>query len=93
MNEEKCVCCADTIPEGRQVCPNCHTKEPKIEKLKPCPFCKEIWLFVSDGDYYSGYESFGYRLNCRCGFAWKAITWKNAEKEAIEAWNKRAKTK
>jgi hypothetical protein len=22
-NEEKCVACGETIPEGRQVCPNC----------------------------------------------------------------------
>lgn len=23
MTAEFCVCCGDTIPEGRQVCPNC----------------------------------------------------------------------
>lgn len=26
MNEEKCVCCGTTIPEGRQVCPQCEEK-------------------------------------------------------------------
>ena len=23
LNEETCVCCGDTIPEGRQICPHC----------------------------------------------------------------------
>ena len=68
---------------------NTEKEKTAIERLKPCPFCKDIWLFVSDGDYYSGYESFGYRVNCQCGFAWKAITWKKTKKEAIEAWNRR----
>lgn len=26
MNEERCVCCGEIIPEGRQVCPNCENK-------------------------------------------------------------------
>lgn len=43
------------------------------EKQKNCPFCDDIWIYVSDGDYYSGYEAFGYRVGCRCGFAWKTI--------------------
>ena len=31
------------------------------DKLKPCPKCNKSWLYVSDGDYYSDYESNGYR--------------------------------
>lgn len=23
MNEDRCVCCGEIIPEGRMVCPNC----------------------------------------------------------------------
>lgn len=26
-NENTCVCCGETIPEGRQVCPKCENKE------------------------------------------------------------------
>jgi hypothetical protein len=26
-NADRCVCCGEIIPEGRQVCPGCETKE------------------------------------------------------------------
>lgn len=26
MNENKCTCCGEPIPEGRQVCPACEEK-------------------------------------------------------------------
>lgn len=29
MMEDKCVCCGEVIPEGRQVCPQCETKARK----------------------------------------------------------------
>lgn len=35
MNEDRCICCGEIIPEGRMVCPNClltvkeDTKEEK----------------------------------------------------------------
>ena len=57
-------------------------------ELKPCPYCKNSWLYASDGGYTSGYESKGYRVECLCGFAWKSIGWQKTEKEAIEAWNR-----
>ena len=56
-------------------------------KLKPCPRCGDISLYVSDGDYYSGYESLGYRVSCLCHYAWNAITWCDTEEEAIAKWN------
>lgn len=59
------------------------------QELKPCPHCKTSWLFVSDGDYYSGYESYGFRVNCQCGYAWEAIQWQPTEDKAIEEWNRR----
>lgn len=59
-------------------------------KLKPCPRCKTSWFYVSKGDYCSGYEAFGCRVDCLCGFAWKAISWQKTEEEAVEAWNRRA---
>lgn len=58
-----------------------------MNKLKVCPFCNDVDLYVSDGDYYSGYEAKGYRISCRCGFAWKAISWCETKEDAIEKWN------
>ena len=28
-NENRCVCCGEIIPEGRQVCPNCENEVRK----------------------------------------------------------------
>ena len=63
-------------------------KNADYPKLKPCPYCGDIWLYVSDGDYYSGYEAYGYRVECQCGFAWNAISWCNTREQAINEWNK-----
>ena len=57
-----------------------------MEILK-CPYCNDAWLYVSDGGYTSGYESKGYKIECRCGFAWKNIDWKPTREEAIKIWN------
>ena len=53
-----------------------------------CPYCKDACLYVSDGDYYSGYESRGYRISCNCGHAWKTVPWCNTKEEAIKIWDK-----
>lgn len=31
--EERCICCGEIIPEGRQVCPNCEEKGGGDESL------------------------------------------------------------
>lgn len=31
---ERCVCCGEIIPEGRQVCPNCEKRVQKPQKVK-----------------------------------------------------------
>lgn len=31
---ERCVCCGEIIPEGRQVCPNCENKAKQPQKVK-----------------------------------------------------------
>ena len=46
-------------------------------------------MYVSDGDYYSGYESYGYRVECRCRWAWKQIGWQKTREEAVEKWNRK----
>ena len=28
MNTERCICCGDIIPEGRQICPKCEKHLP-----------------------------------------------------------------
>lgn len=61
------------------------------EKLKPCPCCKESWLYSSTGDYSSGYESLGYRVNCKCGYAWFNTKFCKTKREAMESWNRRIK--
>ena len=63
------------------------TERANTSRLKPCPYCKDSWLYVSDGDYGSGYESKGYRVECQCGFAWKSMGWKKNKEEAIKEWN------
>lgn len=57
-------------------------------KIKLCPHCDEAELYVSDGGYSSGYENNGYRISCKCGFAWKKINWEKTKEEAIKKWNK-----
>lgn len=63
------------------------TERANASRLKPCPYCKESWLYVSDGGYTSGYESKGFRVSCKCGFAWKSIEWQKTKEEAIKKWN------
>jgi predicted amidophosphoribosyltransferase len=36
--EDKCICCDNIIPEGRQVCPNCE-KDIDSANKKYCPEC------------------------------------------------------
>lgn len=59
-----------------------------MEKLKPCPRCQTAWLYASTGDYYSGYESYGYKVKCECGYAYLTSKYHPTEEEAIEAWNR-----
>lgn len=34
MNEDRCVCCGEIIPEGQWVCPNCLVTVKEIEDGK-----------------------------------------------------------
>jgi hypothetical protein len=42
---ERCVCCGEIIPEGRQVCPNC---EKKAKERDAIDFCGELCAFAED---------------------------------------------
>lgn len=54
-----------------------------MDKLKPCPFCGEAWL------YYSDMDLFKWKISCLCGYAWATSTWEYTKEEAIKAWNRR----
>ena len=56
-------------------------------RLKLCPVCHDIWLYVSDGDWCSNYEANGYRVNCQCGLAWRIVPYQKTKSEAIRLWN------
>lgn len=63
-----------------------------MDKLKPCPKCGDAWLYVSVGDWASGYECYGFRVNCKCGYAWKTLdAWFPNKEQAIKEWNRRQK--
>lgn len=55
--------------------------------IKPCPYCGQAWIYASVWDYGSRHESYGYRVQCKCGYAWKTIKWYDSEDEAIKEWN------
>lgn len=59
--------------------------------IEACPFCKDAWIYAENGDYGSGYENNGYRINCRCGYAWEKVDWQKTKEEAVKAWNERVK--
>ena len=59
-----------------------------MNNIKPCPKCKTAWLYSSDHDYYSTYESFGFKINCHCGYAWTTTKFENSKEEVIMKWNK-----
>lgn len=35
MNADRCACCGEPIPEGRQVCPTCEQDDNLIDRLFP----------------------------------------------------------
>ena len=59
-----------------------------MNELNKCPRCNDIWFYVSDGDYYSGYEAEGIRVQCKCGFAWKNSNWEKTREIAQQKWNR-----
>ena len=62
-----------------------------MNKLKPCQKCGDAWIYSSIGDWGSGYEHYGYRVNCKCGCAWKTLDeWLPSKERAIKEWNGRA---
>lgn len=50
MNEispsDRCVCCGEYVPEGRQVCTACEYKAQQEYGYKPIPYRRQIWLII-----------------------------------------------
>ena len=59
-------------------------------ELKPCPYCGDTWIYASENDYGSGYKARGYRVACKCGYAWRVYRkWHKNKQSAIDTWNER----
>lgn len=44
MNADRCVCCGEPVPEGRQVCPSCEADDNLIDRLFPVAPGQEDYL-------------------------------------------------
>ena len=65
--EDRCVCCGEIIPEGRQVCPKCergeeemsgridHTKSCEDENTEYITFYDGLRLVFNYGEYIGWY--------------------------------------
>lgn len=51
MNEDRCVCCGEIIPEGRMVCPNCLV----TVKAGECKYCKDEICVNADSPMRADY--------------------------------------
>lgn len=58
-----------------------------MNRLIPCPYCNDSWLFVSEYDYGSDYENLGYKGSCKCGKFNEKVNWNKTREQAIEEWN------
>ena len=61
-----------------------------MSELKPCPYCKSTEVFYGEYDTFSDTTFGGYKIRCRCGYAYRKSVWCDSANEAIEAWNRRA---
>lgn len=51
MNEDRCVCCGEIIPEGRWACPNCQAKNDQ-DKLS-----MEVSMALASGMSYGKWKA------------------------------------
>ena len=58
-------------------------------ELELCPYCKSAEVFYSDYDTFSDGPFGGYKITCKCGYAYRKSVWRDNANEAIEAWNRR----
>lgn len=58
-------------------------------ELELCPYCKSTEVFYGEYDTFSDSPFGGYKIRCKCGYAYSKSTWCDSVKEAIEVWNRR----
>ena len=58
-------------------------------KLKPCPRCNTIVIFVDEIDFPKGKDE-GYKIGCQCGFSTHILhKWYSNKTSLIWDWNER----
>lgn len=57
-------------------------------ELELCPYCKSAEVFYSDYDTFSDSPFGGYKITCKCGYAYRKSVWCDSVNEAIETWNR-----
>ena len=56
---------------------------------KPCPFFKFAEVFYCEYDTFSDSPFGGYKIRCKCGYAYRKSVGCDSVNEAVEAWNRR----
>ena len=56
---------------------------------KQCPNCKSAEVFYGEYDTFSDSSFGGYKIRCKCDYAYRKSVWRDSANEAIEAWNRR----
>lgn len=82
MDNHCAICGAYLADTGRMVCEKC--EKPKKAELKPCPFCGG----KDSGILTTSYDGYWYAVFCENCMAQTRKC--RQEKDAIEAWNRRA---
>ena len=59
-------------------------------ELELCPYCKSAEILYGEYDTFSDSTFSGYKIRCKCGYAYRKSVWCDSVNEAIEAWNKEA---
>ena len=58
-------------------------------ELELCPYCKSAEVFYGEYDTFSDSPFGGYKITCKCGYAYRKSVWCDSANEAIEVWNRR----
>ena len=89
---DRCVCCGEIIPEGRQVCPICEKKAEKNRaELKPCPFCGSTDILMRDVNGLFGKSAYTRTYHYMlCNNCKSQTGYHGTKPKTIEAWNRRA---
>ena len=59
-------------------------------ELELCPRCKSAEVIYGEYDTFSDSPFGGYKIRCKCDYAYRKSVWCDSVNEAIEAWNRRA---